>query len=139
MIRSTAPPTSRMSGSRELFLVRLIGSGTRRGVDGGACTWPNVREAGLANICVYSPGICGAAFDGGGGILRFGRGVENTWVALADVGPGAAGVGGGGGAGMEPCPKIWVNSPASLGCEVGRGGVGMGPVALCDGVMGDWK
>ena len=70
------------------------------------------------------------------------RGVANTCVAFADTGlDGATGVGGGGGEGMSPRPKICVNSPASLGCEGGRGGVNgvTFSAPLWEGVIGDWK
>jgi|HubBroStandDraft_6_1064221.scaffolds.fasta_scaffold2482161_1 hypothetical protein len=71
-----------------------------------------------------------------------GRGAANTCVAFAEAGlAGATGIGGGGGEGMSPPPKICVNSPASLGCEGGRSGIDgaifIGPD--CEGVMGDWK
>ena len=114
---------ARSSGRRDLFLLFGTDSMTR-GPCGVTGAWPNVSAAGFANICVYSPGICGAPPDAGiigaGGI---GRGVANTCVALLEAGAGgAAGAGAGGGDGRASRPKICVNSPAPFGW----GGVGGG-------------
>jgi hypothetical protein len=146
MIRSTAAPITRSSGKREVFRFRGAGSWKREACGlAGAC--PKVSDAGLENIRVYSPGpfgtLCGGTFGAviGGGLA--GRGVAKTWVALPTAGGGgAAGVGGGGGEGMSPRPKTWVNSPASLAGEGGRGGA---KGAMCcgdgceDGAIGDSK